>query len=266
VIRRRRRRHAAGRLNHLRRGSGPPLLLLHSLGGSIVQWDPVLDRLAAEREVIAVDMPGFGTSPPLPEGIEPTAANLAGAVLDFYESLALEQPGVAGISLGAWVAIECGRRGGVKSVVALSPAGFWKEPGPPGRSSAYWAARAMRPLAQLMRAPALRRAALARNVHRPARVPAADAIALVRGYGGASAYLEANRHMCEGVVGDLSDLRVPLTIAWAEHDQIVRSRPLKDGILPKRVRQMTLPGCGHVPTWDAPGLVAEVILEATAAE
>ena len=28
-------------------------------------WDPVLDRLADERDVIAIDMPGFGDSPPL---------------------------------------------------------------------------------------------------------------------------------------------------------------------------------------------------------
>ena len=50
-------------LNHVRRGHGDPLILLHSLGGSLVQWSPVMDRLAAEREVIAVDMPGFGEYP-----------------------------------------------------------------------------------------------------------------------------------------------------------------------------------------------------------
>ena len=52
-------------LNHIRRGRGEPLLLIHPLGADIVVWEPVLDTLAAQREVIAVDMPGFGTSPPL---------------------------------------------------------------------------------------------------------------------------------------------------------------------------------------------------------
>src|SRR5436190_13437102 len=94
-------------LNYVRRGSGDPLLLLHSLGGSLVQWSPVIDALAAEREVIAVDMPGFGASPPLPDGVEPSSANLATAVLDFYESLEVEgAPDVAGISPGGWTAIE----------------------------------------------------------------------------------------------------------------------------------------------------------------
>ena len=39
-----------------------------------------MDLLAAEHEVVAVDMPGFGESPELPSGVEPRAANLATAV------------------------------------------------------------------------------------------------------------------------------------------------------------------------------------------
>ena len=46
-------------LGYERRGSGEPLVLIHGLGGSRRIWDPVLDRLAAERDVIAVDMPGL---------------------------------------------------------------------------------------------------------------------------------------------------------------------------------------------------------------
>ena len=45
---------------------------------------------------------------------------------------------------------------------------------------------------------------------------------------------------------------MPITLAWAEYDTLVRNKPLRDGILPKRVRQLVLPGCGHVPTWDDP--------------
>jgi pimeloyl-ACP methyl ester carboxylesterase len=251
-------------LNNIRRGDGPPLLLIHSLGGTLAQWSPVIDMLAAEREVVAVDMPGFGDSPPLPDGIEPTAANLASAVLDFYESLGLDRPGIAGISLGAWVAIECGRQGGARAIVALSPAGFWREPLAPSRNGAHRAARALGPVTPLlMRVPAIRRSALAGNVHDPTRLRPAEATALVRGYGRASAYAEANRHMRASVVGDLSDLKVPLTIAWADHDRVVRNRPLKEGILPRRVKQLTLPNCGHVPTWDDPELVTRVILEGT---
>ena len=249
-------------LNHVRAGSGPPLVLLHSLGGTLDQWNPVLGLLAAERAVIAVDMPGFGGSASLPGHIEPTAATLAEAVLDFTGSLGLgARPAVAGISLGGWVAIECARHGGASSAVGICPAGFWREPLAPRRDTAYRTTRLLRPLAPLLlRIRGVRMRALAGNIHRPDRVPVKDAIALVRGYGGAEDYRRASAHMRAEVVGDLSDVDVPVTLAWAEFDTLVRRRPLKEGVLPAGVRQVKLPGCGHVPTWDDPELVARVIL------
>ena len=39
-----------------RRGDGPPLLLMHGIGHRWQAWEPVLDLLAAERDVIAVDL------------------------------------------------------------------------------------------------------------------------------------------------------------------------------------------------------------------
>jgi pimeloyl-ACP methyl ester carboxylesterase len=250
-------------LHHVRLGSGPPLILLHSLGGTLVQWNPVLDSLAAEREVIAVDMPGFGGSASLPDAVEPTAANLAAAVLDFTDSLGLgARPAVAGISLGGWVAIECARRGGATAVVGICPAGFWKEPLSPRRNTAYATARLLRPLVPLLlRSRAFRLRALAGNIRNPGRVPVADAIELVRGYGAAADYPRASRHMRAGLVGGLEDVDVPVTLAWAEFDSLVRRRPFREGVLAPGVRQVELPGCGHVPTWDDPGLVARVILD-----
>ncbi|HEX6586045.1 MAG TPA: alpha/beta fold hydrolase [Solirubrobacterales bacterium] len=258
----------AGRLNHLRRGEGKPLLLLHSLGGSLIQWSPVLDALAAEREVVAVDMPGFGDSPELPPQVEPSAANLATAVLDFYDSLALgEKPSVAGISLGGWVSVECARQGEARSVVALCPAGFWK--GSPGGSNhAVAQARRVGRLAGPLIGPAMltargRRRALGRFFHHPERLSPREAVKVAQAYVTAPAYPEASALMRAGSVGELKGIKVPITIAWGEHDTLVRNRPLGDGILPRRVRQLTLPGCGHVPTWDDPDLVARVILEGT---
>ena len=53
------------KLAHDRFGDGPPLLLIHGLGSHRKVWRLVLDRLAAERDVIAIDLPGFGDSAPL---------------------------------------------------------------------------------------------------------------------------------------------------------------------------------------------------------
>lgn len=252
-------------LNHVRKGSGEPLLLLHSLGGSVVMWEPILDTLGERREVIAVDMPGFGASPPLPDGTGPSAANLASAAMDFYDGLGIDRrPGVSGISLGGWAAIECCRQGRASAAVALCPAGFWREPFVPGRNLARAATRLLSPVAPLLlRSAAIRRRALAGNIRHGERTTPAQALRLVRGYAEAIAYPEANRLMCGGVVGDLSEIEAPLTIAWAEYDRVVRNTPLKVGILPGAVRQVALPGCAHIPTWDDPELVTRVILEGT---
>jgi pimeloyl-ACP methyl ester carboxylesterase len=260
-----RRGGRAGELNHVRRGNGPPLLLLHSLGGSLIQWAPVMDGLAAEHEVIAVDMPGFGGSPELPEGVEPRAANLATAALDFYDSLGLDgKPAVAGISLGGWTAIECARQGGASAVVALCPAGFWKRSPESSNQTVARARRSGRAASALLR-PIMstargRRQALGRFIYRPERLSPGEAAAIARAYVTAPAYDEASALMRAGRVEDLKGIKTPITLAWAEHDTLVRNRPLRDGILPKRVEQVVLPGCGHVPTWDAPELVTRVIL------
>jgi pimeloyl-ACP methyl ester carboxylesterase len=255
-------------LNHIRQGHGEPLLLLHSLGGSLVQWSPVMDRLAAEQEVIAIDMPGFGESPPLPDGIAPRAANLATAVLDFYDALGIEgKPAMAGISLGGWVAIECARQGGASAVVALCPAGFWKRsPLASNRSlgRARHRGRRLAPLIRPMMATARgRRRALGRFIYRAERLSPGEAEAIARAYVTAPAYEEASALMRAGRVEELKGIKAPITLAWGEHDTLVRNEPLPNKLLPKRVEQVMLPGCGHVPTWDDPELVARVVLAGT---
>jgi pimeloyl-ACP methyl ester carboxylesterase len=255
----------AGRLHYVRQGEGEPLLLLHSLGGTLLQWSPVMDGLAADREVIAVDMPGFGGSPSLPKGVQPRAANLATAVLDFYESLGLDgKPAVAGISLGGWVGIECARQGGAQAVVALCPAGFWKRAlQSDGRRIARVrrGGRLLRPLFRpLMSSARGRKRALGRVIYRPERLSPGEAEAIASAYVTAPAYEEASTLMRAGRVEELKAIKVPITLAWGEHDNLVRNKPLPRDRLPKRVEQVELPGCGHVPTWDDPELVTRVIL------
>src|SRR5436190_2128597 len=43
-------------------GSGPPLLLIHGLGGGGRYWDTLVPRLTDDYDVIVVDLPGFGRS------------------------------------------------------------------------------------------------------------------------------------------------------------------------------------------------------------
>ncbi|HEY2442439.1 MAG TPA: alpha/beta fold hydrolase, partial [Streptosporangiaceae bacterium] len=51
-------------LAYKRAGEGPPLVLFHGIGHRRQAWDAVFDRLTPYRDVVAVDLPGHGESPP----------------------------------------------------------------------------------------------------------------------------------------------------------------------------------------------------------
>ena len=55
-----------------RRGAGDPIVLVHGLGSRWEVWEPILDRLAEQHDVIAVDLPGFGQAS-LERGVQPGA-------------------------------------------------------------------------------------------------------------------------------------------------------------------------------------------------
>jgi pimeloyl-ACP methyl ester carboxylesterase len=237
-----------------------PLLLLHGLGGSRAVWDPVLDLLAPERDVVVLDMPGFGATPPLPADVEATAANLAAAIRETCAELGVERPHVAGNSLGGWVALELGRSGFAASVTAISPAGMWRKPiGPQARDIHGFAGR-FRPLvAAALRVPHLRRAMLSTFAARPDRIPAAQGREMVLGWIDASGYVGANRAMRTHVFDPSGYPALPVTLAWGELDRLVG--PPRPERRPPGSRFVVLPDVGHTPTWDDPELVARTLLE-----
>ena len=110
----------AGRLRLAfdRTGQGEPLVLLHGQGFSRRSFDPVVPLLAAERDVIAVDLPGHGESPRQPEGAGNAPRDLAVAVGELLDELGLATAHIAGNSSGGWVALELGRSGRARTVTA----------------------------------------------------------------------------------------------------------------------------------------------------
>jgi pimeloyl-ACP methyl ester carboxylesterase len=247
------------------------LLLIHGLGGTRTVWEPVIPLLAGHRQVHAVDMPGFGQTPPLPVEVEPTAAALAQAVHEECLRNGVERPHIAGNSLGGWVALEMGRRGWAASVTALSPAGLWSRPlgeAPSGgarmllRGSPWaWAARPL--LAAALQFPATRRAAFQSIAAHPERIPPDAARALVLDWLDGEGYDDANRAMRNHVFDPAGyPEEVPVTIAWCERDRLLG--PPKPHRRPAGSRFLVLPGVGHTPTWDDPELIARTLLDGSA--
>src|SRR5215204_5445372 len=118
----------APRLAYDRTGRGEPLVLLHGQGFSRRCWDPIIDMLAEDRDVIAVDLPGHGDSPRQPKSTGSAPHDLAVAVAELLDELDLPTVHVAGSSSGGWVALELGRLQRAQTVTALDPSGLPYEP------------------------------------------------------------------------------------------------------------------------------------------
>jgi pimeloyl-ACP methyl ester carboxylesterase len=249
-----------GALNYVRRGEGEPLVLIHPLGAELVVWEPVMGRLARERDVIAVDLPGFGRSPAL-DGA-PTPEMLAGTVAALMDDLGLSRAHVAGNSLGGWVALELAKAGRTLSVAGLCTAGLWSHPLGPrrGRDVRAVGRKLMPVLPTLLRSSAGRQLLLGASMAHPERVPPEAAARLVRSYVTSSGYESANVAMRSEVFSDFEDVRVPVTLAWGELDRLV-TRPR---VTVPDWRTIVLHGCGHIPTWDDPRQVARALLLASA--
>ena len=237
-----------------------PLLLIHGLGGSVRVWDPVIGLLEPEREVLVLDMPGFGAAPPLRRGVAPTAVNLAAAMHEACLQLGVERPHVAGNSLGAWVGLEMGRSGWASSVTGISPAGLWRAPIGPARTRKRDWARSSRPLISLaLRSRRAREAMLSTFAARPERIPPSAGRELVLGWIDAGGYDGANREMRTHVFDPTGYPQLPVTLAWGELDRLVG--PPRPERRPAGSRFIVLPGVGHTPTWDDPELIARTLLE-----
>lgn len=253
-------------LNHHRAGNGDPLVLIHGIGSRWQIWEPVLPALAAEYDVIALDLPGFGASPMPPPGTPPGADSLTTLVEAFLAQAGFDWPHVAGNSLGGLVALQLAQRGVARSATALSPAGFASQAETAYARGSLWfgvrAARLAAPHADRLLARAgVRRLALRQFFEHPERLTPADAAADLRSLANAPWFDETLPSLEAGEFAGGTEIQVPVTIAWGEHDRLLLPRQARRAAteLP-RARIVTLRGCGHVPTYDDPGQVARAIL------
>ena len=258
-------------LNHHRAGRGEPLLLMHGIGMSWHAWRPVLPLLEAERDVIAIDLPGFGASPMPPTGTAAGARSLARLVAEFLKEIGVGRPHAAGNSLGGWTSLELAKQGLVRSATGLSPAGFHNERERrfqrASLASTRRGSRLIAPYAELLMRPRLARAMFASQYYaHPTRIPANETAANIRAVADAPWFDETLRAITSEERFDGGEqIEVPITIAWGEHDHLLlprQARRAQRAIPPARM--VTLRGCGHVPMSDDPEQVAGVLLAGSA--
>ncbi|HEX4102318.1 MAG: alpha/beta hydrolase [Pseudonocardiaceae bacterium] len=253
-------------LAYNRCGAGPPLVLLHGAGHRRQGWLPVEERLAKHRDVISVDFPGFGESPPLPDHLSYELDTAVIVLKEFFADLGLDRPHVAGNSMGGLVSLVLAQHGMVSSATALSPAGLWT---PIDRRVSLALIRSILRTAQWMPpklAHRLSRSAAGRTLMcrfmfgRPdllePQVLLDDMQAMINAVGFIPSLAAGEKIVFTGPVPD-----VPVTVAWGARDLLFR-RPRAESVrrLIPHVQLLRLPGCGHVPMNDNPELVAHVLL------
>jgi pimeloyl-ACP methyl ester carboxylesterase len=252
-----------------RAGSGPPLVLLHGLGHRRQGWAPVLDLITPHREVLTVDLPGHGQSPPLGTGGHPVAV-IAGQVAELLSGLGIDRPHVAGNSLGGAIALALAATGHAASVTALSPAGFPARDSEVRYAKAIFTAslvtgRAVMPLVpRLSRSAAGRALLYGAMVTRPGLITPEQAHGDVAGFVASGAAMRIVFAAPPRFTAPIPD-NVPVTIAWGTKDRVL---PQSNARVARRqlpqARFLTLPRCGHVPMTDNPKLIAKVLLEGSA--
>jgi pimeloyl-ACP methyl ester carboxylesterase len=227
----------------------------------------VLPRLTPHRDVVLIDLPGHGESPPLRLTGNPVLETLLDDVLGLADELGLERPHFGGNSLGGRLALAAAAAGRAASVTALSPAGFWRSE----REIRY--ARSVFKVMQVTGgwlvplAPAVSRHPLGRAVMYSAIVAKPARMSAEQAEGDVVAFVAARPAMNAVLAGMIPftgsvPAEVPVTIAWGTRDRLLPQRQVlvAKARLPA-ARFVPLPGCGHVPMTDDPALVADVLLQ-----
>ena len=247
-------------------GEGPPLVLVHGLGGAASNWTELVPLLAGRHRLLVPDLPGHGGSTALPavSGLEPFADRVA--LVAARENM-LPAP-VVGHSLGGMVVLRLALRrpADISAVVLASAAGLsvgnvW------GRQllSIFTAVRPGRLAARyrswVSRSPQLRRLVFG-------FVSVADPVGLtdeaVEGFLAAQLlHTDVDSAWQALRVDDprqeLAAVRCPVLVLWGAEDVQL---PLDDAFeytRRLRARLRVIPGCGHLLIGERPDACAHAI-------
>ena len=246
-----------------------PVVLLHAGVADRRMWDGAWPALTARRDVVRLDLPGFGDA-----SERPTTLNPPGAVLATLDHLGLDRCHLVGASFGAGVAVEVALTGPgrVASLLLCPPGGTLLAEMTPDLHSFVTAERTALAAHDL-------EAAVAANVDTwlvgPGRSSADVDPALVtvvrtmqhRAFEIADAWGDvAEAELDPPALDRLDDLACPVLLLVGGHDLATTydaARRLVDGV--PGARRVDWPGVAHLPGLERPEEFAELVLDWTAA-
>ena len=264
-------RSDGSRLRYFTAGSGPPLVLLHTVRTQLDYFQRVVPALWDDFTVYALDLPGMGWSDIVP-GARYGEAELRGAVVEFIGSLGLRDVTLAGESMGGALAlsasIELTDR--VSSVIAFNPYDY-----PDGLERGNWFARVIGtgvrlpgsgPIFARLENRLILEGVLAGGFADRRALPK-DFLTELRRSGRRRGYPRVNRaimRILPGLIaakGRYAQVNTPVTLVYSEDDW---SRPADREQVARLlgVRAVTVAGAGHFSALERPEEMVRIIRHA----
>jgi pimeloyl-ACP methyl ester carboxylesterase len=263
------------RLRYLKIGSGPTLVLLHTVRTQLDHFQLVIPKILQSSTVYAVDLPGMGWSDIRP-GASYGEPALRRALVELVRTLDLTDVTLAGESMGGTVSLTAATEleDRVRCVVAFNPYDY---PGGVGRAN-----RVASVYIGSARLPAIG-PVVTRTENKPvlgvvlrgglvdgSKLPG-HYLAELRRVGRRRGYPRVAREVFRNVGSMIaarplySRVGVPVTVVYGDHDW---SRPPEreaNLALLRGARSISLPRTGHFAALEQPDRVAEILLDQTQA-
>jgi pimeloyl-ACP methyl ester carboxylesterase len=260
------------RLRYYTAGTGPPLVLIHTVRTQLDYFQRVIPLLWGHYTVYALDLPGMGWSDIVP-GATYEEPELRAAVVEFASGLNLHGITLAGESLGAALALSASidLRGRVRRVIAFNSYDY-----PSGLERGNWLARliitsvrlpGLGPVFAGLEPRPIMRAVLHGGFVDKSQLPENFLVELLRS-GRRKGYSRVARAIYRSLKGfnrarlRYSRISRPVTLVYSDRDW---SRPAERAQVASAladVRRITLRRTGHFSSLERPDDVAQILIEA----
>jgi pimeloyl-ACP methyl ester carboxylesterase len=259
------------RLRYVKAGSGPALILLHTVRTQLDHFQLVIPKLVDAFTVFAIDMPGMGWSDITP-GASYTEPALRRATVEFVKTLDLNDVTLAGESMGATVSLtasaELGDR--VRRVLAFNTYDYSKGVGRANRVASIYVGSARLPavgeVVTRMEIKPVLGVVLRGGLFDGSKL-SDHYLAELRRVGRRHGYSRVAREVFRNVDsmiaarGLYARVTAPVTLIYGDHDWSHMPEREANLALLSDARSISIPDTGHFAALEQPARVAEILLD-----
>jgi pimeloyl-ACP methyl ester carboxylesterase len=259
------------RVRYLKAGSGPALIVLHTVRTQLDHFQLVIPRILHAFTVYAVDFPGMGWSD-ISAGASYTEPALRRAIVEFVETLGIQQVTLAGESMGATVALTASTelQDRVRGVVAFNPYDYATGVGRANRVASIYigGARlaAIGPLVTRTENRPVLGIVMRGGLFDPSKLPdhyltELRRVGRRRGYPRVAREVYRNVDSMVAARARYARIAASVTLVYGDHDwSHIAEREANHARL-RGARVISLPDTGHFAALEQPARVAEILLD-----